>query len=185
MTKRLILLTGPPRTGKTTLLLETADRLQARGYTLGGMISREIRENNVRVGFEILDYASGRREWLAHTRQTEGPRIGKYRVNVEGLDSIGVAAILQAVKNADIVLIDEIGPMELLSEAFVNAVKEAGDSFKPVLATIHYRAQHPLIRQIKSRQDADIIEVTSANGTRLQPALLISKIINLKQRKIM
>lgn len=180
-----MLITGPPRAGKTALLLKTAEKLQAIGYKLGGMVSQGIRENNVRVGFEILDYASGRRGWLAHIRQTEGPRVGKYRVNVDGLNSIGVVAISHAVISADIVIIDEIGPMELLSEAFINSVREAVDSPKPLFATIHYHAQHPLIRQIKSRKDATIIEVTLANRNQLRPVLLISKIINPEQRKTM
>lgn len=165
--KRLIFITGSPKTGKTTVLLRAAQRLSAKGYKLGGMISQEIREKGIRVGFEIHDYMSGRKGWLAHINQPVGPRISKYRVNLTHLNSIGVIAILNALKDADLVLIDEIGPMELFSEAFQNAVIKTVESSKPVLGTIHYRTHHSLVMQIKLRKDADIIEVTEETKTQL------------------
>jgi nucleoside-triphosphatase len=182
-TKRLILITGPPRTGKTTVLLKAAKNLQAKAYKVGGMISQELKEKDIRVGFEIRDYTSGRSGWLAHTRQPTGPRIGKYRVNVDSLNSIGVAAILRAMEDADIVMIDEIGPMELCSKAFIEAVNEVVNSTKPVLATIHYRAQNQLIQQTKSREDAEMVEVTLENRSKL-PDLIADKITDLNKKNL-
>jgi nucleoside-triphosphatase len=181
--RRLVLITGPPRTGKTTVLLKTAERLRAHGYKVGGMISQEVREKGIRVGFEILDYASGRRGWLAHAQQPVGPQIGKYRVNIDSLNAIGVTAILEAIENSDIVLIDEIGPMELCSKTFIEAARKAVDSSKPTLATIHYRAQNQLIQQTKARKDADLIDVTAENGAKL-PGLIADKIISYKVENI-
>lgn len=180
--KRLIFLTGPPRTGKTTVLLKTAEKLNARNYKLGGMISQEIREKGVRVGFEIRDYATGRKGWLAHVRQPTGPRIGKYRVNLADLKSIGVAAIRNALQGSEVVLIDEIGPMELLSEDFRAVIRKAVNRPKPVLGTIHYRAQHHLARQIKSREDVEIVEVTRKTRDQL-PTLIENKILKFKNIK--
>ncbi len=157
------------------MLLKAADELKTRGYRLGGMTSQEIREKGLRVGFEIRDYASGRKGWLAHVRQPVGPRIGKYRVNVSDLDSVGARAILDASRDADIVLIDEVGPMELLSNVFTDALQEALDSSKSVLGTIHYRAQHLIVRKIRSRKDVDIIEVTQENRAQL-PAELVDRV---------
>ena len=169
--KRLTFITGPPRTGKTTVLLNVAEELRARNCKLGGMVSQEIRERGTRVGFEIRDYATGRTGWLAHIRQLAGPRVGKYRVNLDNLQAIGSTAIENAVKEADVVLIDEIGPMESLSNAFRSAVQQAIASSKPVLGTIHYRAQHPLVRQVKSRPDAIIVDITEEGRS------LIAKLI--------
>lgn len=176
--KRIFLITGPPRVGKTTVLTEIAERLKIKGLKLGGMTSREIRRDGIRVGFEICDYASGKRGWLAHIRQHKGPRIGKYRVNLDNLDSIGVAAIQNALREADVVLIDEIGPMELYSRSFIEAVEETVNSGNLVLATIHYRAQHPLVRSVKSRKDVEVINVTEENRGRL-PQQIAGKILNI------
>lgn len=117
----------------------------------------------MRVGFEIVDFSSGRKGWLAHVDQPNGPRVGKYRVNLSDLDVIGVGSIRDASKNAQIIIVDEIGPMELFSQAFREAVVEALDGVKPLLGTIHFRLRDPLINLIKTRDDAEIIEVTYEN----------------------
>ena len=176
--EHLIFLTGTPRVGKTTVLQEVAWKLKSKGYTLGGMICQEIRENGTRVGFEIRDYPSNRKGWLAHIRQPVGPNIGKYRVNLKDLDSIGITAILNALEDADIVLIDEIGPMELLSEKFEKAVQQVLNSSKLAIGTIHYRTNHSLVKQIKSRKDTDIVKVTFENRAHL-PFLIANKAIKL------
>lgn len=175
--KQMFLITGPPRVGKTTVLTEAAEGLRTKGLKLGGMTSREIRRDGIRVGFEIRDCASGKRGWLAHIRQPKGPRIGKYRVNLNNLNSIGIAAIHNALREADVVLIDEIGPMELCSRSFIEAVEEAVNSGNLVLATIHYRAQHPLVRSVKSRKGIEVINVTEENRGRL-PRQITRKILN-------
>ncbi len=60
--KHILLITGPPGIGKTTILLKTVTILKERGLNVGGMLSREVRENGARVGFEILDLTSEKRD---------------------------------------------------------------------------------------------------------------------------
>lgn len=163
MKKRLLFITGSPGTGKTSVLLKTIEVLKARGYSVGGMVSREVRTCGARVGFEILDLSSGRRGWLAHVNQKHGPWVGKYRVNLKDLESIGAEAIANAVGNADVVAIDEIGPMELHSEHFREAVKNAAESGKLVIGTIHWKARDRLIEEVRAREDAEIYKVTYEN----------------------
>ena len=98
---RVLILTGAPGVGKTTLLTKIVDALKAKGVSVGGMISREVREGNVRVGFEILDLANGRHGWLAHVNGQSGPQVGKYHVNLDDLDNIGAAAITQALEKCE------------------------------------------------------------------------------------
>ena len=161
--KRLIFITGRPGIGKTSVLLMAVDALKARGYKVNGMVSREFRKSGVRVGFEISDLETGRRGWLAHVNQPTGPQIGKYRVNLNDINVMGASSILNAVADADVVVVDEIGPMELFSPAFKEAVAQAIRSEKPVLGTIHHRAKDPLITAIRAREDAEILEVTYQN----------------------
>jgi nucleoside-triphosphatase len=126
--KRIFLLTGSPGIGKTTMLLKIVEALKAKGCSVGGMVSREVRDGGTRVGFEILNLKTKERGWLAHVNQKTGPQVGKYRVNLEDLNNVGVGAIISAVKDCDVVAIDEIGPMELFSEKFKQAVKDAVES---------------------------------------------------------
>jgi len=145
------------------VLITIVDALKAKGISVGGMISREAREGNVRVGFEIIDLTSGRHGWLAHVNRKLGPQVGKYRVNLEDLEKIGAKAIADATQRCAVVAIDEIGPMELFSQKFKQAVKEALESRKPVLAVVHAKAKDPLIAEAKQRVDAEIFVVTLAN----------------------
>jgi nucleoside-triphosphatase len=161
--KRVLLLTGNPGVGKTTVLMKVVKALKERGIRVGGMISREVREGGTRVGFEILDLSSGRRGWLAHVNQKNGPQVGKYRVNIGDLTAIGAQAILDAVENCDVIAIDEIGPMELFSGKFKEAVRKALESRKLLVAIVHWKAQDALINEAKKREDAETTSVTLEN----------------------
>jgi len=171
---RKILLTGRPGAGKTTLLIETIRELESRGLKVGGMVSREVRDGSVRVGFEISDLASGQKGWLAHVEQPVGPQIGKYRINLKDLLEIGVNAINRAAADSTIsvVVIDEIGPMELCSDDFKTAVEKAVEAGKPLIGTIHYKARSALIDHIRSRSDVKILEITHDNRSYLKTAVL-------------
>jgi nucleoside-triphosphatase len=167
MPKRVLLLSGNPGVGKTTVLMKTVNALKESGIRVGGMISREVREGGARVGFEIIDIASSRRGWLAHVNQKNGPQVGKYRVNIEDLNAIGVGAVTGAVENCEVIAIDEIGPMELFSEKFKDAAWKALDSGKLVIAVVHWKAKDRLINEAKKREDAEIITVTLENREKL------------------
>ncbi len=145
-------LTGRPGVGKTTVLTKIVDELKREGINVGGMVTKEFRTNREREGFVIYNLSSGAKGWLARKGLGYGSQVGKYHVCLDGLESIGVNAILDAVATADVVVIDEVGPMELLSVHFHDAVLRALESDKPVLGTIHYRATHPLIHTIKSKE---------------------------------
>jgi len=179
---RIVFITGQPGIGKTTVLLKTIETLKKRRYKVGGMISREVRERGVRIGFEIIDIHTRQQGWLAHVNQPKGPQVSKYRVNLDKLKTIGANSILNAIKQTDIIAIDEIGPMELFSPAFKEAVFQALESNKPLLGTIHHKAQDGLINTIKTREDTEIIEVTYKNRNTLHN-LIIDKILQSLSEK--
>ena len=175
--KRIILVTGPPGIGKTSLMRRTVTELKKREYSIGGVICHEVREGGLRVGFEIMDLSTAQRGWLAHVNQLTGPAVGKYRINLTDMDIIGAGSIIDAVKNADILAIDEIGPMELMSPAFSKALLQAVKSSKPLLGTIHYKLSNSLIESIKMREDTEIIDVTRENRATLHN-IVAEKITN-------
>jgi len=179
--KHVLLLTGRPGVGKTTVLLKVVNALKAKGYSVGGMISREVRSYGERAGFEVSDLGSGRRGWLAHVNQPNGPSIGKYRVNLEDLNNIGVEAIVKAVENCDVITVDEVGPMELFSERFREAVRRAVDCGKLVVGVVHWKARDRLIEEVKAREDAEVIVVTMENRDKLHEVLTEKAIDFLKR----
>ncbi|MBE3116899.1 NTPase [Candidatus Bathyarchaeota archaeon] len=169
--KRVLVLTGAPGVGKTTVLSKTVDALKAKGVGVGGMVSREVREGNVRVGFEILDLTNSKHGWLSHVNQKNGPQVGKYHVNLDDLENIGAKAIIDAAEKCDVVAVDEVGPMELFSPKFKQAVQAALDSQKLVLAVVHAKARDPLLTEIRERGDLEVFTVTLANRSGLAEVL--------------
>ena len=128
-----IFITGKPGVGKTSLVMEIIKELK---LDAGGIIAPEIR-NKERVGFKIVDLSTGEEKILASVYQKEGPRVGKYRVNLENLDEMAKKAIEKAIKEKEIVVIDEIGKMEFYSKVFRETVAKALNSEKIVLAILH------------------------------------------------
>ena len=159
-----IIITGKPGCGKSTLISRLKEYLNT-DFTIkiGGISTPEIRRDGVRVGFNIINIYSNEIGILSHINQKSGPRISKYKVNLKDLNEIGVKAIVFAIKNCDIIFLDEIGKMEIISKNFQNAVLDAFNSSKIVIATMGLRIRHTFIDEIKSRNDIEILHLTINN----------------------
>ncbi|MDI6840542.1 MAG: NTPase [bacterium] len=157
-----ILLTGGPGSGKTTLILKTIKKVPFKAY---GFYTREIRENGERVGFELCTL-NGKKGILAHKNIKSNLRVGRYGVNLKDLDEIGVKAIEDGIKNNGLIVIDEIGKMELFSDIFKSTVFRALDSGSKVLATIIERP-HKIGDKIKTRHDVKLINVKDVDSKKL------------------
>jgi nucleoside-triphosphatase len=181
--KRIILITGSPGVGKTTVLMKTVDGLKAKGFKVGGILSREVRSLGIRVGFEITSISDNERGWLAHVNQRQGPQVGKYHVNLDDLNRVGVAAILKAVETCDVIAIDEIGPMELFSDSFKEAVGKAIQSRKFVVATVHWREKDDLIAGLNNVEEAHLLEATRDNREGLHE-LVVKEAIEFMSKEV-
>jgi nucleoside-triphosphatase len=151
-----IAITGSPGVGKTTLVQKS---VKAAELKVGGVLARDKRVKDRRVGFELLDLGSGAIGMLAD-ENGDGPQLGKYRVCLEDLDTIGATAIEDGLKS-DLIVVDEVGPMELSSKRFVSAVEMAMASDKPMLVVLHQWSQHPLAKKI--RKTFRVITLTKEN----------------------
>jgi nucleoside-triphosphatase len=149
------------------------------GLKVGGMLSGEVREGEMRVGFNVQDIMTNERGVLADVRGSTGPRVGRYTVNIRDLEKIGAGAIQRAIADADVVIVDELGPMELHSPRFIESVRMALSSQKHVLGTIHKRANHPFIIEVKSNPRLAILEVTVESRGDL-PSMIVERIIGAK-----
>jgi nucleoside-triphosphatase len=177
--KRIFLLAGSPGVGKTSAVLKIVESLKAKGYNVGGMVSGEVREGRDRVGFQILNVKTGQKGWLAHVAQKEGPQVGRYRVNLGDLEGVGAEAITSAVTGSDVIVIDEIGPMELNSKKFREVVLKAAESLKLLIGVVHWKATDPLVRSIKDRDDAEVLVVTLENRESLPIQVLGEAVVFL------
>ncbi len=161
-----ILLTGLPGAGKTTII----KRVIGEGIDAGGFYTEEMREHGRRTGFKIVTL-DGRRDILADTKRESKFRVGKYRINIQALEDLGVGSVSDAIGRKDVVIIDEIGKMELFSERFKEVVLRALDSDKIVLGTIMYK-ENPFTDAIKDRGDTKVIIVDKSNRDELPREIL-------------
>lgn len=126
------------------------------------MVTFEVREAGVRKGFMVTDILTGRKGILAWVGSSE-PKIGKYSVNIKELEEVGVNAINVALNDADIIVVDEVGPMELLSSKFRDIVKTLINVHKPVIGVVHYRFKDLLFKDVKGISSVEIFEVSVDN----------------------
>ncbi len=148
------LLTGPPGCGKTTAIRKVLERLSCAA---NGFYTQEMREGGTRTGFKLITL-DGREGILAHTSIRARSRVGKYGVDLSVMDGIAVDAIRRGIDERGLIVIDEVGPMELLSHRFRAVVLEALDSDRPVIGTVMRRSS-PFADAIKARPDVRLIEV--------------------------
>ena len=168
-------ITGRPKIGKSTIIKEVIRRLKADGIAVAGMLTSDIHEEGQRVGFSIEDINTGETGTLAHVRPYQhqhGPKVGKYTVNLTDLDRIGAHSIIHALTQQElrIILIDEIGPMELKSRRFIDAVERALDSDKQLIVSVHQRSAHELVQCIK--RTFELLEVTEENRDAMATIIL-------------
>jgi nucleoside-triphosphatase len=156
---RKLLLEGRPAAGKTTVAERLAGLLDERGVSVSGFITTEIRQRGRRVGFSIETF-DRKRGKLAHVDFSGPPRVGKYGVDLDVLERIGVPALRP--RKLGLVIVDELGKMELASELFREAVLELFDNPGTVVATVQ-RARHPLTDALKRRRDVETLQVTHKN----------------------
>ena len=181
-------ITGLPRSGKSAVLDKVVSmvvddhksdprRSTSGSSVIGGMRTEAIIENGERVGYACIDIATGERGVMAHREIDSRNRILGYGIDPSEIDRIGVPAIQNAVGNCKILVVDEVGKFSVESEGFVDIVRAALEYDMPTLLTLHKKSRHPLLQDIRRRDDGRILEVTPVNR-----ALLPYKILKLIQQ---
>jgi len=174
MSVRRLLVAGAPGTGKTTVVGVVVARLRAEGLEVGGFVTREVREAGRRVGFEAVAL-DGPMATIARVGWATGVRVGRYGVDVAAFEGVALPAVRRALEAGRVVVLDELGLMELVSERFVALVEEVLEAPVAVLATVHRRA-HPVTDTIKARSDVELVTVTAENRDEL-PEVLSERLI--------
>ncbi|MFW9972046.1 MAG: nucleoside-triphosphatase [Candidatus Odinarchaeota archaeon] len=141
-----ILITGPPRCGKSTLISKLIEYYTIKkNYKIYGFLTPEVRESGNRIGFDIVDIFSNYVSQLARVGDFKTKyRVGKYNVFIKIFNEYLENVLDLDDEHIDLIIIDEIGKMELLSMKFQNFIKKIFSSNITVLATIGLKLNHPL-----------------------------------------
>ena len=155
---QVCLLTGRPGTGKTSLIRQV---LAGSKVKAGGFYTEEIRNQGIRQGFRLVTL-DGQTAILAHVDILSPHRVSKYGVDIASLERVGVSALLRATEESSLIVIDEIGKMEILSDNFRNTVFQIINSNKRVLGTIMLNP-NPWADEIKRHPRVNLITLTRDN----------------------
>jgi len=172
-----IFITGPPGCGKTTLIKEILKELK---IPTKGFFTEEIRRDGERIGFKILTL-SGKEGILAEKGFKSPYKVSKYGVLLKDLEEIGVKEIEEGLKGDFLIVVDEIGKMELFSNKFRDAILKALDSENKVLGTIMLQ-ENPFCDKIKQRKDTRVFYLTRENKEKVKKEILCL-FQNLQQKR--
>jgi nucleoside-triphosphatase len=163
--RKNIFLTGAPSSGKTTIIKKIIASLDhpAKGFT-----TEEERDGQRRIGF-LMRSLDGKEGYLAHQDIESEFHIRRYGVSIENIENLAVPSI--EPRGDAIIILDEIGKMECFSEMFKEAALRVLEAPNIVVGTITLGGDD-FIRNIKKRDDLQIIEVTQANRDRLPKVVL-------------
>ncbi|KAM4828524.1 cancer-related nucleoside-triphosphatase [Thomomys bottae] len=180
---RHVFLTGPPGVGKTTLIQKASQALQSSGVPVDGFYTEEVRQGGRRVGFDVVTL-SGARGPLSRVG-SEPPlgkprcRVGPYVVDLASFEQLALPVLRKAGSGGGpglrVCVIDEVGKMELLSQPFTQAVRQALCApGTVVLGTIPAPKGTPLalVEEIRSRRDVAVLGVTRENRNHLLPEIV-------------
>ncbi|KAJ7416601.1 Cancer-related nucleoside-triphosphatase [Willisornis vidua] len=171
---RHVFLTGPPGIGKTTLIQKVTQALKSSGVPIDGFYTEEVREGGRRTGFDVVTL-SGNRGPLSRVSSDSSAsrreyRVGQYVVDLVSFEQLVLPMLRNVSHGGDtekrICVIDEIGKMELFSQAFIQAVRQTlAGSGTVVLGTIPIPKGKPLdlVEEIRSRKDVKVFNVSKEN----------------------
>ena len=130
---------------------------------VGGLRTEPILENGERLGYKVINIITEEEGVIAHKTFDSRLRVLGYGLDLKALEEVAIPAINNAKEECEVLVIDEIGKFSVESEGFVNCVRSALQVDKPTLLTLHKKSRHPLLQDIRRRDDGRILEVTPVN----------------------
>ncbi|XP_063427833.1 cancer-related nucleoside-triphosphatase homolog isoform X2 [Mytilus trossulus] len=187
-TARIILLTGVPGVGKTTLIKEICKVLKTKSVNVQGFYTQEVRERGQRTGFSVitLDGEHGPLATVQSSSDIPSGRqytVGKYNVCLQSFENTALPTLQVKDKQNRVIIIDEIGKMELFSQSFIRHVKHILDTKGlTVIATIPVPKGRPLqlVEEVRARPDALVFTITKENRDNILADISSSVMLSLK-----
>ena len=155
----VVLISGEPRVGKPTLLKKIVQMIGESNCI--GFYTEEVRNDFDRIGFDCVSL-EGKRQRIADVDFKSDVRIGRYGIDVKAFEDFSLQTISDYSNKNKIIIIDEIGPIQLLSTKFKQQIDDILISANCVIGTIFYD-KHPDTDEIKRLPGVKIYSITSEN----------------------
>ena len=130
-----IFISGMPKVGKTTLCRKIFENFKDK-IKISGFLTEEKNENNKRVGFEIVLLPSEKRFLFASKEKISNISYAGYYLNLSILEKI-IEKVEKEIENSDLIIIDEIGKMEMKSYKFKSFIEKILELEINLIATLH------------------------------------------------
>jgi nucleoside-triphosphatase len=165
---KCLFLTGKPAIGKSTLLGRVVNILhQSTNLKIVGFITRDVRNAaGDRIAFETSTLDHKKIGQLA-TKKDDGT----YELNHETMNSIIIPTLLEGLESADLLVIDEIGPIQLQNAEFqktINLILEKRNL--SIMGTVALQGS-PYLSRIHQHYRTGLFEVTETNREQLEKKL--------------
>ncbi|MGD7049448.1 hypothetical protein FZC83_15590 [Rossellomorea marisflavi] len=174
MDSKLFLLSGKPRIGKSTLIKQIIHEIGVG--RCGGFYTEEVTNFDDRIGFRCVSM-DGESVDIANVENPSATRVGRYGVNVEEFDLYAKDILQGALRTKDIIVIDEIGYMQMFSHSFKKIIQEVFSGNKVVLGTIPLNP-HPEMNNMHNLKEANIITVDELNRDKIA-GWLVREMLNV------
>jgi len=170
-TTKMILLTGKPKSGKSRMLDKLRRSLsKQRKIRMNGIISSELQFKKQRIGIKMKDIKKKSEILMAvktfknNKYNMKSKQFGSYCVDVNALENVALP-VFDDLKGCNLLIIDEIGKMELLSNKFKKKIKTLFSTEQKfiILAIVPISNDVPLVEDLKKRSDTELIELSENN----------------------
>ncbi len=169
---RVVLLTGERGAGKTQLCQQVVGQARQFGYSCAGVLSPAIILQGEKVGLRLADAATGEERLLAEADRAGGEvRWGRYRFVRATLE--WAAELLRGATPCDLLVVDELGPLELkLGQGLVAAlgVLEEG-AFSLALVVVRPELVDDVRERLRSAETS-VMQVGPLNREQLAGQIL-------------
>lgn len=153
-----VAITGKSGVGKTSLCEKLFEKLRHK-MSITGFVTKEVREKGMRTGFKLINLVTGQQAWLAKVGEGH-VKIGKYAVLVEEFERF----LLDINWDGELVVVDELGPMEFKSKIFSKIISDLLAK-ENLLFVIHQTFHDFLIERI--RKEFTVYTLTEQNRSLL------------------
>ena len=160
-----ILITGPPRCGKSTLISKLIEYYTIKkNYTIYGFLTPEVNKSGNRIGFDIIDIFSVDRSPLARVGDFKTKyKLGKYSIYIDEFENYLETTLLLEKKKVDLIIIDEIGKIELFSKKFQDFIKRIFSLDIAILATIGLKLKHLIKNYLLNLPTVQLLNLNRQN----------------------
>ena len=148
----IFILTGPVHSGKTTFLKKLVDELKVNKLKINGFLSEAVLENKEIFGYDLYDMKNEQSiPFIRREGEEEWEKIGSYFFIPEALAH--VKKMIFQSRGVDILVIDEIGPLELRGKGLWPALRKVFSSPpKGLILVVRKNILKDFLRLLRGRE---------------------------------